>query len=262
MASVLVIDDYAGTLETYSTILRLAGFEVATASNGRAGIDLATSRAFDVHLVDLRLPDLSGIEVVRELKLGGMTRRVVIVTVFAAFESAFDAAAAGADGYVDGMLFGDEVVEVVTRALAGPFPVRHPGQRRAEESPEAPKVVVASPSGIDLRVREVMRVIDAGLAASHSVADLATGVEWSESSLSHRFHASVGMSITEYRRERRLKEAALRLVTTYQSVRQIAYVVGYQSQSLANFRKEFQKRFGMSPKDYRARFWRGPMSAQ
>ena len=62
--------------------------------------------------------------------------------------------------------------------------------------------------------------------------------------------------------ERRLKEAALRLVTTYQSVRQIAYVVGYQSQSLANFRQEFQKRFGMSPKDYRARFWRGPMSAQ
>ena len=58
MASVLIIDDHQGTLDTYSTILRLAGFETATASNGRAGIDLATSRGFDVHLVDLRLPDM------------------------------------------------------------------------------------------------------------------------------------------------------------------------------------------------------------
>ena len=180
------------------------------------------------------------------------------MTVFAAFESAFDAAAAGADGYVDGMLFGDEVVEVVTQALAGPFPVRHPSQRRAPESSAASHVDAASRSGIDSRIREVMRLIDADLAASWSMAELAARVDWSESTLSHRFHALVGLSITEYRTERRLQEAARRLTTSYQPVRQIAYGVGYRSLSLADFRQDFRKRFGMSAKTYRARFWRGP----
>jgi AraC-like DNA-binding protein len=257
MASVLIIDDHQGTLDTYSTILRLAGFEVATASNGRAGIELAVSRAFDVHLVDLCLPDMSGVVVVRELKLSGAIGRIVIVTVFAGVESSFDAAAAGADGYVDGMLFGDEVVEVVTQALGGPFPVRHPNQRRAPDGPEASRVDVPSPSGIDSRMREVMRLIDADLAASPSVADLAARVEWSESSLSHRFHAMVGLPISAYRTERRLQEAARRLTTTHQHVRQIAYGVGYRSLSLADFRRDFRKRFAMSPQAYRTRFWRG-----
>ena len=108
-------------MDTYSTILRLAGFEVATASNGGAGIDLASSRAFDVHLVDLCLPDMSGIEVVRDLKLSGVSDALVVVTAFPALESSFDAAAAGADGYVDGPLFEEDVIAVVDQALTVPF---------------------------------------------------------------------------------------------------------------------------------------------
>jgi AraC-like DNA-binding protein/CheY-like chemotaxis protein len=258
MPSVLIINDHQGTLDTQSTILRLAGFDAATASTGRAGIDRGLGRAFDVHLIDLRLPDMSGIDVVREFKLNLLTGRAVIVTVFPAFESAFDAAAAGADGYVDGMLFGDEVVEVVAQALTGPFPVRHPSQRRAPESPAASDLAAAPHPRIDWHIREVMRLIDADLAASPSVADLAARVEWSASSLTHQFHTSVGVSIKEYRRERRLQETARRLVTTGQAVRQIAYGVGYRSLSLADFRRDFRKRFEMSPKAYRTRFWRGP----
>jgi transcriptional regulator GlxA family with amidase domain len=186
-----------------------------------------------------------------------VTGRIVIVTVFPGVESSFDAAAAGADGYVDGMLFGDEVVQVVTHALIGPFPVRHPRQLHGDLS--APSGLdAAPPSSIDPRVREVMALIAADLPASQSVAELAARVEWSESTLSHRFSRDVGMSITDYRTEQRLQEIDGRLATTHRSVREIAYSVGYGSLSLADFRKTFRKRFGMSPKAYRARFWRGP----
>jgi DNA-binding response OmpR family regulator len=65
MASVLVVDDHEGTRDTYARILQLAGYDAATAATGRAGVDLALVRAFDVHLVDLRLPDMSGIEVLQ-----------------------------------------------------------------------------------------------------------------------------------------------------------------------------------------------------
>ena len=255
MASVLVIDDYDGTLATYSRILRLAGFEVATASNGRAGIELATSRAFDVHLVDLRLPDLSGIEVVREFRLGGVSGRTVIVTAFPAFESAFEAAAVGADGYVDGVLFGDEVVEVVTQALRGPYPIRHPSWRRA---PELTGVsLVEAPLPIDRRVREVMQLIDADLAVCSDLSDLAGRVDLSESGLRHLFRANTGQSIGQYRHERRLQEAARLISTTHDDIRQIAHRLGFRSTSHGDFRKAFRARFGVSPKVYRETWWRG-----
>jgi YesN/AraC family two-component response regulator len=255
MTSVLIIDDHEGTLETYSTILRLAGFEVATASTGRAGLDLALSRAFDVHLVDLCLPDMSGIDVVRQLKLSGVDGRIVILTVFAGVESSFDAAVGGADGYVDGMLFGDEVVEVVTQALVGPLPVWHPGQRHAPQS-EASHVDAASPSGIDSRIREVMRLIDVDLATPYSLAELAARVGLSESGLRHLFCASVGIALTSFRAERRLQVSAIRLTTTYDRIGLIAQTVGLAD--VHAFRKMFRERFGMSPKAYRRRFWRGP----
>jgi AraC-like DNA-binding protein len=205
-------------------------------------------------LVDLRLPDMSGLEVVRVLKLGGGTARMVIVTAFPALDTAFDAAGAGADGYVDGPLWDSEIVDVVVQALTGPYPVRHPA-RRGGASIESPGTLRGV---VDPRVQEVKRLIEDELDTSRPVSELALRVEWSESSLSHRFHACVGMSVTEYRTERRLQEAARRLVTTHQSVSQIAYGVGYRSGSLSDFRRDFAERFGMSPKEYRTRLWRGP----
>jgi YesN/AraC family two-component response regulator len=251
MASVLIIDDHQGTLETYSTILRLACFEAATATDGRAGIDLGLRRSFDVHLVDLRMPEMSGIDVVRELKLSGVRGRTVIVTAFPEVGSSFDAATVGADGYVEGPLFGDEVVEVVRQAIGGPFPVRHPAHR-AELASQAPA------SLIDPRIREVIRIIDSELDKSPSVTDLAIRVDLSESGLRHLFHASLGITLTSFRTERRLHVAAMRLTTTYDRISQIAQSVGLGN--LHAFRKMFHERFGMSPKSYRAQFWRGARS--
>jgi DNA-binding NarL/FixJ family response regulator len=200
MPSVLIIDDHEGTLDTYSTILRLAGFETVAAGTGRAGIALAIARAFDVILVDLRLPAILGIDVVRELKLSGVSARMVIVTAFPEIDSSFDAAAVGADGYVEGPLFGDELVEVVGQAIRGPFPVRHPAHR--------PDVAAQpSASSMDPRIREVIRLIDSELDTSTSVAELAIKVDLSESGLRHLFHASVGVALTSFRTERRLHVA-------------------------------------------------------
>jgi AraC-like DNA-binding protein/ActR/RegA family two-component response regulator len=253
-ASVLIIDDHQSTLDSYSTLLRLAGFETATADTGRSGIALALARRFDVLMIDLRLPDLSGVDIVRQLKGSNVTARMVIVTAFPELESSFDAAAAGADGYVEGPLFGDDVPDVVAQALDGPLPVRHP-----DRGPVAIDTVAGSRRGLlDSRVQEVKRIIDEHLDAPFSISELAARVEWSESRLSHRFHASLGVSIIKYRAERRLQEASRNLVTTHRPIRQIAYGVGYRSLSLADFRHDFRERFGMSPRAYRARFWRGP----
>ena len=66
-ANILIIDDDEGTRETYARALRSHGFEVSTVATGREGVASATTHTFDVVLVDLRLPDISGLDVVRTL---------------------------------------------------------------------------------------------------------------------------------------------------------------------------------------------------
>ena len=92
MASVLIIDDHESTRATYSTILRLSGFDIAVAEDGKAGIELARARDFDVAVVDRRLPDMNGMEVARVLKLNHPLSRIVLVTAFPTIESSFEAA--------------------------------------------------------------------------------------------------------------------------------------------------------------------------
>jgi DNA-binding NarL/FixJ family response regulator len=120
-ASVLIVDDHDGTLDTLSAHLRTAGFETVTASTGREATELAISNCFEVILIDLHLPDIPGLDVVRALKLSGVGSRMVIMTVFPEPGTPVDVEGAGADGYVDGLLWDTEVVEVVRQAMAGPF---------------------------------------------------------------------------------------------------------------------------------------------
>jgi AraC-like DNA-binding protein/CheY-like chemotaxis protein len=254
MTSVLIVDDHPAAVQAYSIVLRNAGFETATAATGREGIALASARSFDVLLVEERLPDISGIDLGRELKRRAVGGRLVIVTAFPKLDSSFEAGASGVDGYVQGPLLGEEVIEVVTQALKGQFPVRHPGRCAVcdENGPSTP----ASAPVLDRRLREVMRSIDSDLAKPWSVEELAASVDLSESRLRHLFDASLGMSVTRYIRERRLQAAARRLITTTSSVGQIAYAVGFKSLSLADFGRAFRNRLRMSPAEYRARYGR------
>lgn len=252
MASVLIIDDYQGTLDTYSTILRIAGFETATASTGRAGIALAKSRPFDVTLVDLQLPDISGIDVVSELKHSVSGGRVVIVTAFPTVDTSFDAACAGAAGYVDGALFGDEVVQVVGQALGGQLPVRHP---RVLPCFRNSAVTTGQPNAIqrlDRRVIEVMRLINGELSQPTAMKQMAARVGLGPSGLRHLFRAQTGISMAGHRLERRLDHVARRLRTSFEHVGQIAHEAGYSAAALTHFRRAFRARYGMSPTRYRS----------
>jgi AraC-like DNA-binding protein len=249
--SILIIDDNPGTVETYSTVLRLAGFRTAVATTGEERLALALAGSFDVILVDLRLPDMSGIDVVRELTCRGTGACTVVVTAFPTVESSFDVAAAGGDGYVDGPLFGEEVIDVVAQAGSGLRPVRHPRTRVSADNLHVANVL--APPVIDPRVKEVTRAIDSDLARPWRIGDLAARVNLSESRLRHLFHASLGLSISHYVSERRLQLAARHLIITSDSVRQIAFALGFNSCSLRDFRRSFKKRFGMAPIEYRAR---------
>jgi CheY-like chemotaxis protein len=80
---VLVIDDHYEILEMFGLFLRHFGYEPITAKTGRQGLEKAASSSPDLIILDLSLPDVSGLEVAKILKRNPKTAEIPIVIVTA-----------------------------------------------------------------------------------------------------------------------------------------------------------------------------------
>ena len=117
--AILVIDDDLGMRETFNWALSAHGFHVTTAGSGARAIALGKSRHFDLMLVDLRLPDISGIDVVRSLQSDGSDVPFVLVSAFLTAPITAEARTLGAIGVWEKPLAVDDVVVNVRAALSG-----------------------------------------------------------------------------------------------------------------------------------------------
>lgn len=99
MTSVLVVDDEPAILRTLSLSLRARGYEVHTAETGQAALHTARDEKPDLMLLDLGLPDLSGVEVLRRLREDSAIP-VIVVSARHTSEDKVAALDAGADDYV------------------------------------------------------------------------------------------------------------------------------------------------------------------
>ena len=77
---VLLVEDEPGLVLTLTDRLRSEGYEVATASDGPAGLERATREQWDVILLDVMLPGASGFDVCRDLRQRGVTTPVIMLT--------------------------------------------------------------------------------------------------------------------------------------------------------------------------------------
>jgi PAS domain S-box-containing protein len=100
---ILVVDDNPAILETYSEILRMAGYEVWEAATGQQGLQMTRDRRPDLVLLDVMLPDLNGIEVCRQIKQDPALVDVFVVLFSGQATSTpdkVDGLTAGADDYI------------------------------------------------------------------------------------------------------------------------------------------------------------------
>lgn len=96
---VLWIDDDIDSSSPEVTLLQLDGFDVDCAQTGAHGLTLATERTYDAVVLDLRLPDEFGLEVLEALTTSGVSAPIVILTGYADVESAVGALKRGAADY-------------------------------------------------------------------------------------------------------------------------------------------------------------------
>lgn len=76
---ILLVDDDADLVEATADFLAVNGFDVVTADDGAIGLDLAVQQLPDLMLVDLALPGLDGLEVVRRMKAMATTSRIPVI---------------------------------------------------------------------------------------------------------------------------------------------------------------------------------------
>lgn len=115
--TVLIADDDAGTVETFSAALRLAGYSTVSESTGGAALVRLRTSAVDAAVVDLRLGDILGIDVLRSLRAEGQPVPFVLVSAFLDTPTTAEAMRLGAFDVLDKPLFVDHLCSVVARAL-------------------------------------------------------------------------------------------------------------------------------------------------
>jgi two-component system, NtrC family, response regulator AtoC len=118
MNSVLVIDDERNIRSLISRVLGQDNIEVHTAGTAKEGLELADQTDPDLALVDLRLPDTDGIQVLRELRSRHPQTAVIMITAFGHIENAVAAMKNGATDYLEKPFQHLEKLRIsVTRAL-------------------------------------------------------------------------------------------------------------------------------------------------
>lgn len=150
---VLVIDDEQIVLASVQRILEAEGFAVDLSLNGKQGRAWALERAYDLVLSDIRMPEVGGMRVLRDIKRAKPQLPVVIITGYSTVGSAVQAMKLGAADYVEKPFSPDGLLAAVQGALTS----------AREKEPEKQSL---------LHPKEVLRVLERAAREGDFTADL------------------------------------------------------------------------------------------
>ncbi|MFI5251151.1 MAG: sigma-54-dependent transcriptional regulator [Bacteroidota bacterium] len=117
MPSILIIDDEKSVIESIKMILEYEKYTVNSAENGMKGLNLLSSSPTDAILLDIKMPDMDGIEVLREIKKRNNEIPVIMISGHGTFETAVEATKHGAFDYLSKPLDRDKLLITVRNAL-------------------------------------------------------------------------------------------------------------------------------------------------
>jgi len=113
----LVIDDEQIVLDSVSKILTGENYEVDVSLSGRKGLESAIQKDYDIVLTDIRMPDIGGMRVLRDIRRAKPSLPVVIITGYATVRSAVQAMKLGAADYLEKPFTPDQLLKAVASAL-------------------------------------------------------------------------------------------------------------------------------------------------
>ena len=150
---ILVIDDEQIVLDSVNKILSDENFIVDLAISSREGLDRAMNQDYDMVLTDIRMPEIGGMRILRDIKRAKPAVPVVIFTGYATVQSAVQAMKLGATNYIEKPITPDLLITSIKKAL----------KRASEEEPETQELVHKD---------EMIRVLELAAVDTEFVAKL------------------------------------------------------------------------------------------
>jgi two-component system response regulator AtoC len=118
--SILVVDDDKSILRTLTRILQKAGYDVDAVETGKEAAEKAENRHYDLALVDLRLPDIDGTDLLADMKETLEDTVKIIITGFPSLETGVKALDGGADAYLVKPVQPEELLMLIEEKLKSP----------------------------------------------------------------------------------------------------------------------------------------------
>jgi len=131
---VMIADNDEEERRILKAILKLKGFKVVEAADGQEAINLATKATPDLLLIDLRLPRVSGLAVIRQIKNQARLRNLHLITVSLSASSGQRSRVAGSSAHLEKPVEFDQLTSLIDRLL--------PGRHRNTDGPKRYRVVV------------------------------------------------------------------------------------------------------------------------
>ena len=116
-ARILIVDDEPSSLELLEVYLKEKGYEIGVATNGKECFERVASFKPDILILDIRLPDANGLDILRCLKEEGSSAHVIIVTAFHDMATTIKAMKLGAFDYIPKPIDVDELEVAIGRVL-------------------------------------------------------------------------------------------------------------------------------------------------
>jgi DNA-binding NarL/FixJ family response regulator len=132
---IMIVEDHAVVRQGLAALLTtVADFTVvAEAADGRQAIEMFRRHQPDITLMDLRLPQMNGVEAIERIRLEFPQARVIVLTTFDGDEDIYRALQAGAKGYLLKGMTGEELMEAIRSVFAGKSRIPAPVAERLAE---------------------------------------------------------------------------------------------------------------------------------
>lgn len=114
---ILVIDDDPSIRNMLAIVLKKSGFEVTCTESGKTALEKLKKESFDLVISDIKMPDISGIDLLKKIKVISPEIPVIMITAFASANDAVEAMKLGAEDYVTKPFSLDELKIIIDRAI-------------------------------------------------------------------------------------------------------------------------------------------------
>jgi len=150
-AHVLIIDDEAGVRDSLRMVLEYEGYQVVEAASGQEGLERARAASPDLIFLDVKMPRMDGLEVLRRLGEAGVTAPVIVISGHGNIATAVEATKLGAFDFIEKPLGSDRILVACKNALRQ----RHLEEKVAELSGH--RITLVGESQAMQKVREAIR---------------------------------------------------------------------------------------------------------